>query len=106
MQFLTALRQKPMMYATLLVVATAFLSGTNNFLTKIAVTAVQDPVVFTTLKNAVVALFIFGLLIVFRSWREIPKLSRRDTMRLIRNRHFLGGGSHPPKKRIGQNPQD
>src|SRR3989344_70242 len=83
MQFLATLRQKPMMYATILVIATAFLSGTNNFLTKIAVTAVKDPVVFTMLKNAVVALLIFGLLLVFRSWREIPKLSRRDAIRLI-----------------------
>ena len=83
MHFLATLRQKPMMYATLLVIATAFISGTNNFLTKTAVTAVKDPVVFTMLKNAVVALLIFGLLLVFRSWREIPKLSRRDAMRLI-----------------------
>ena len=54
---------------------TAVFSGVNNFITKIAVTAVKDPVVFTTLKNAIVAVFIIGIIIVWKK-RSENKISR------------------------------
>lgn len=48
--------KKTFWYATSLALLTMVVSGTNNFLTKIAVTAVKDPLLYTTLKNAVVGL--------------------------------------------------
>lgn len=70
-------------YATLLAVATAAISGTNNFLTKIAVTAVKDPVVFTTLKNAAVAVFLVGLILIFKKWPEIVSLTKVQIFKLL-----------------------
>ena len=52
--------------ATLLGLTTAAISGTNNFLTKIAVTAIKDPVLFTTLKNALVAAFLIGAILMLK----------------------------------------
>lgn len=80
-------------YAIGLAVGTAFISGTNNFLTKIAVTAVKDPVVFTFLKNAIVAAFLIGLLMLLKKWRELRTASRADFIKLA----LIGivGGSVP-----------
>lgn len=69
--------------ATLLATAAAIISGTNNFLTKIAVTAVKDPIVFTTLKNAVVAVFLVGVLLALRKWAEISNLNRAQILKLL-----------------------
>lgn len=69
--------------ATLLALATAAISGTNNFLTKIAVTAIKDPVVFTTLKNAIVAIFLFGLLLAFKKRQEIASFTKGQILKLI-----------------------
>lgn len=70
-------------YATYLALGTAVISGTNNFLTKIAVTAVKDPILFTTLKNAMVAVFLIGILLIFRKWPEIAALSKNQLLKLI-----------------------
>ena len=58
-------------YATLLALGTALISGTNTFLTKIAVTVIKDPIVFTTLKNAVVAVLLIGVLSILNTNNEI-----------------------------------
>ncbi len=68
--------------AIALALSTAIISGTNNFLTKIAVTAVADPVVFTFLKNGIVATLLIGLLIGTSRWREILSLSKHDLTKL------------------------
>lgn len=83
----------PYRYATALALITAVISGTNNFLTKIAVTAVKDPLVYTTLKNALVAAFFLGVILLFGKWREILSLTRGQMLRLF----VIGavGGSVP-----------
>ncbi|OGL83774.1 hypothetical protein A3J36_03615 [Candidatus Uhrbacteria bacterium RIFCSPLOWO2_02_FULL_54_37] len=68
--------------AVILAMATAVISGTNNFLTKIAVTAVQDPVAFTFLKNAVVGVFLVGIIIAAKKWGEIRRLNRMQAIQL------------------------
>src|SRR3989338_2109449 len=69
--------------ATLLALLAAVISGTNNFVTKIAVTAVGDPIFFTTLKNAIVALGLIGVIIAWRKWPEIAALSREQWIKLF-----------------------
>lgn len=77
------LKNHPYRYATALALITAVISGTNNFLTKIAVTAVKDPIVFTTLKNAIVAAFLIGIILMLGKWREIISLTRGQMLRLL-----------------------
>ena len=67
----------------LLALGTAFFSGMANFVNKFALTAVGNPLLHTTLKNSLVALMIFGILIFLRKLEYIRKLSRRDFMLLI-----------------------
>lgn len=70
-------------YAPFLALVTAVISGASNFLAKIAVTAVKDPVVYTTLKNTLVAVFLFGLLIIFKKRREILSLTAKQWVKLV-----------------------
>lgn len=70
-------------YAIILSLITALISGTANFLSKIAVTAVNDPVVFTFLKNAIVAVFLVGLILLTSRRHELPTLTRRDIIKLM-----------------------
>lgn len=69
--------------ATGLALAAAAISGANNFLTKIAVTAVKDPLVYTTLKNAIVAVLLVGAALAFRRRKEIAALRRPVLLKLI-----------------------
>lgn len=64
--------------ATLLALATAMISGVSSFVNKIAVTGVRDAVLYTTLKNAIVALALIGIIIILRHWRTIVSLTRRQ----------------------------
>lgn len=73
----------PYRYATMLALITAVISGANNFLTKIAVTAVKDPIVYTTLKNAIVAALLIGIMLMLGKWREVIALTRGQMFRLI-----------------------
>lgn len=77
--------------AIILALVTAFLSGTNNFLTKLAVTAVQDPVVFTFLKNAIVSVFLLSIILTASRWQEIKHLSKQQWLQLFLI-GLLGGG--------------
>ena len=77
------IKNHPYRYATMLALITAVISGTNNFLTKIAVTAVKDPIVYTTLKNIIVAAFLIGIILIFGKWREIISLTRGQMLRLF-----------------------
>ncbi|HSD11928.1 MAG TPA: DMT family transporter [Patescibacteria group bacterium] len=74
---------KTMRAATVLALAAAVISGTNNFLTKIAVTAVRDPLVYTTLKNAIVAVILVAAVLAFRSRKEIAALRRPVLLKLL-----------------------
>ncbi len=77
------IKNHPYRYATVLALITAVISGTNNFLTKIAVTAVKDPIVYTTLKNAIVAAFLIGIILMLGKWREIISLTQGQMLRLF-----------------------
>lgn len=77
-----AIRNHPYRSATIFALATAAISGTNNFLAKIAVTAVKDPIVFTTLKNAIVALVLVGIIIGLKRWKEVAGLTKGQIVRL------------------------
>lgn len=80
-------------FAISLALLTAAFSGVNNFITKIAVTVVKDPVVFTTIKNAVVAVFLIGIIIIWKKRSELASLSPNQKKLLI----LIGiiGGSIP-----------
>ncbi|MBU0624900.1 DMT family transporter [Patescibacteria group bacterium] len=69
--------------ATFLALTTAIISGTNNFLAKIAATTLGSPIAYTTLKNSVVALLLLGLIIICGRWREIARLNRRQKLILL-----------------------
>lgn len=69
--------------ATFLALLAAIISGTNNFLTKIAVTAVKDPIVYTTLKNGIVAIFLIGLVFLLKQWPEIRSASKKQLLQLV-----------------------
>lgn len=79
--------------AIVLALTTAVISGVSNFLAKIAVTVVKDPIVFTFLKNAIVGALLIGIIIVLTRFRELKGQSRLQWIRLI----FIGivGGSIP-----------
>jgi len=74
---------KPIKYATYLAIITAVISGTNNFLAKIAVTAVKDPVLYTSLKNAIVAVFLVGVVLAAKKLPEIASLTRKQALKLL-----------------------
>jgi drug/metabolite transporter (DMT)-like permease len=79
--------------ATSLALGTAVISGVTNFLSKISVTVVKDAIVFTTLKNAVVALLLVGIILGAKKWSEIKTLNKRHWLKLIAI--GLIGGSVP-----------
>jgi drug/metabolite transporter (DMT)-like permease len=62
----------------LLALTAAAISGVSNFVNKFAVTAVKDPVAFTTLKNAIVAVFLVGLMLAMKKKAEIASLDRKQ----------------------------
>jgi drug/metabolite transporter (DMT)-like permease len=69
--------------ATVLALTAALFSGTNNFLTKIAVTAVKNPIVYTTFKNALVAAGLIGIVLALGKWREIRSLNSKQFLKLF-----------------------
>lgn len=69
--------------ATGLALGTAAISGVSNFLNKIGVTAVKDPIVYTTLKNAIVAIGLIGIIIAVKQWREIIRLTKNQWFKLV-----------------------
>lgn len=75
--------QIKLQHAAGLALLTAFISGTSNFIAKIAVTAVKDPVVFTFLKNALVAVFLLGILLLATRFRELKTIDRHGWIKLI-----------------------
>jgi drug/metabolite transporter (DMT)-like permease len=74
-------------------VATTLISGVSIFLNKFAVTAIEEPLVFTTVKNAGVALVVLIFLLLSGEFKEIKKLEKRQKVLLA----LIGivGGSIP-----------
>ena len=81
---------KNIKYATILALSTAIISGTNNFLTKIAVTAVNNPIAYTAIKNSIVGLLFIGLLIIAGKWSEVKKINSAQWLKLLAI-GFVGG---------------
>lgn len=83
MSLLRWFREDTYRMAIILAVGTAVFSGVNNFLTKIAVTAVKDPIVFTTLKNGIVAVFLIGLVLLLKNRGELTRLAPKQKRLLL-----------------------
>lgn len=77
--------------ATFLALSTAGISGFSNFLNKFAVSASFDPVVYTVVKNGLVALALAGILLAIGKWREIAGLNKKQWLKLLAV-GLLGGG--------------
>ena len=77
------MKHSTLFYATVLALGATVVSGASNFLNKIAVTAVKDPIVFTTLKNTIVALFLVGIILALKKWQEIKSLNRNQALKLL-----------------------
>ena len=77
------MKNKTFFYGTVFALATAFVSGISNFINKIAVTSVKDPIVFTTLKNSIAAVFLVGFLAAIKKWPEIKSLTKKQWLKLI-----------------------
>jgi len=69
--------------ATGLAIIAAVISGTNNFLTKIAVTGVNNPILYTTLKNSLVGVLLLGVIFGLKRWREFVSLRKGQIFKLI-----------------------
>ncbi len=69
--------------ATMLALATAFISGVSVFINKFAVTSINDPVLFVMLKNSLVAIFLFSIVLLLGKLKEIRLLSRQQWFRLL-----------------------
>ncbi len=69
--------------AVILALGTAIISGVSNVIAKVGVSAANDPVVFTFLKNAAVGLLLVGAIVLFRKMKELMHLSRRQWALLI-----------------------
>lgn len=68
--------------ATILVLITALISGISNFVNKIAVTAVKDPMLYTTLKNALVALALLAFMTWAGQWSCLRTVSKKQILLL------------------------
>lgn len=77
------MKKTPFVTATLLALGTAIISGFSNFIAKISVTVVKDPIVFTTLKNSLVAILLVGVVLMLGRWRELRTLSKSQWGRLV-----------------------
>ncbi len=87
------MKHTPLFYATVLALTTATISGTSNFLNKIAVTVIKDPIFFTVFKNSLVALLLVGILIIIKKRHEIASLKKGQIFKLLAVGFF--GGSIP-----------
>ena len=87
------MKTKQITIGIILALVTACISGASNFIGKISVTAVKDPILFTTLKNALVAIFLLLALTALGKWKSLRTLSKGDWAKLM----LIGvvGGSIP-----------
>ncbi|MBN1168926.1 DMT family transporter [Candidatus Woesebacteria bacterium] len=72
---------------------TAFISGFSIFINKFAVGSITPPLVFTTVKNLGVGLFIISFLLLSGRWKLIKKLNKKEILNLLLIGIF--GGSVP-----------
>ena len=80
-------------YATILALSTAVISGVSGFINKFAVSGFNNPVLFATIKNSLVAVFILGILMIIGRKAELKALNAKQWIQLS----LIGivGGSVP-----------
>ncbi|PIS40635.1 MAG: hypothetical protein COT26_02270 [Candidatus Kerfeldbacteria bacterium CG08_land_8_20_14_0_20_43_14] len=74
---------KNLKFGMSLALITAVISGFANFIAKIGVTSVKNPVVFTTLKNSIVAVLLIGLVLSLGKIKELKALSKKSWVKLL-----------------------
>src|SRR3989344_4915848 len=76
-----------------LALAAAIISGFSIFLNKFAVAAVEQPLVFTAVRNTIVGIFILTILLALKKWKDVKKLRIKEVRYLL----LIGiiGGSLP-----------
>ena len=67
----------------MLALATALFSGVANFVNKFAIAGFSSPILFTTLKNTLVAVALLGILIAFKKMPELKRLSPKEWFLLL-----------------------
>lgn len=77
------MNQKISSRATFLAILTAAISGVSVFISKIGISVLKDPILYTTLKNGIVAVFLIGLILVLKRWPEIKALSKAQWAKLF-----------------------
>lgn len=66
-----------------LALTAASISGVSIFLNKFAVAAISPPLVFTSVKNSLVALLIISLVVMTGKWRQIASLTSKQKLYLL-----------------------
>lgn len=69
--------------AVWLALGAAVISGLSNFVNKLAVDVVAQPVLYTFLKNGLVAIILLSALIISKQWREVKDLKKSDWFKLV-----------------------
>lgn len=69
--------------AIVLALTAALVSGVSNFVNKLVVDTIQQPVVFTFIKNVLVAVLLLSILAVTAKWREVRDLKKPDWFKLV-----------------------
>ena len=74
----------------LLVFSTAVISGFSIFINKYSVSVI-DPYIFTFLKNVFVAAGLMGLILIFKDWKILKRLAKKQWLLLL-TIGIIGGG--------------
>ena len=68
---------------TVLALSAACISGMSIFINKIAVTSLQDPILFAGLKNTMVALCLVGIVLAYSKKKELHTISKKQWGQLM-----------------------
>ncbi|HAO81303.1 MAG: hypothetical protein UV57_C0009G0007 [Parcubacteria group bacterium GW2011_GWD2_43_10] len=69
--------------AVSLALSAAVISGLANFFNKVGITVVSDAVLYTFIKNGLVAIIFLAILVLSTRWREIKQLNKGDWVKLM-----------------------
>lgn len=89
---LTRMKKNLLLPAAALALSTAFISGLSNFLNKFAVAASGDPVIYTAIKNGLVAVAILTIVLSAGRLKAIKGLKPRQWLKLFAV-GIIGGGA-------------
>lgn len=74
---------KNMRVATVLALSTAVISGISNFINKEALASFKDPILFASLKNIMVGLFLIAIIFATGKFKEIATLNKKSLIKLF-----------------------